>query len=141
MKDLDKALDAGAQFIVAPVVRKQVIKACVKKGIPVFPGALSPTEIYQAWKWGATMVKVFPAGKMGPSYMKDVLEPLNEIGLIPTGGINPDNFIEFLKMGASGVGMASALFPKDVIASGNWDALRGFYESIAQQYLRFKNEN
>ena len=60
---------------------------------------------------------------------------------MPTGGINPDNFIEFLRMGATGVGMASALFPKDMIASGNWEALQGFYHNIVQQYLRFKNES
>jgi 2-dehydro-3-deoxyphosphogluconate aldolase/(4S)-4-hydroxy-2-oxoglutarate aldolase len=140
-KDLDAALDAGAQFIVTPILSKAVIKACVKRDIPVFPGAMTPTEIYQAWKWGATMVKVFPAGRLGPGYLKDVLEPLNSVKLVPTGGVNPDNFTEFLRMGASGVGMASALFPKDLIAADNKEALLSFYNNIAGQYTRFKNEN
>ena len=140
MKDLDAALDAGAQFIVTPIVRKKIIRACIKKGIPVVPGALTPTEIYNAWDWGATMVKVFPAGRLGPAYMKDILEPLKGIKLIPTGGINPHNFIDYLTMGASGAGMASALFPGDMISAGKWEELRDFYSHIVQQYAQYKNE-
>ncbi len=137
--DLEQALNAGAQFIVTPVLNRALIKACVKKDIPVFPGAMTPTEIYKAWKWGATAVKVFPAGKLGPGYLKDVLEPLNEVKLIPTGGVNPDNFIDFLKMGASGAGMASALFPKELIEAANWGELRNFYHGIVRKYLEHKN--
>ena len=140
MKDLDTALEAGAQFIVSPIVRKKIIRACVKKGIPVFPGALTPTEIYSAWNWGATMVKVFPAGRLGPGYIKDILEPLKDIKLIPTGGINPHNFIDYLTMGASGAGMASALFPKEMIVDGKWEELRSFYGHIVQQYAQYKSE-
>lgn len=140
IKDLEVALEAGAQFIVTPIVSKTVIKACVKEAIPIFPGAMTPTEIHKAWHWGATMIKIFPAGKLGPGYIKDVLEPLNEIKLLPTGGVSPDNFIEFLKMGASGVGMASALFPKDMIAEQRWDDLGRFYTGFVQQYHQYKNE-
>ena len=136
-KDLEEALDAGAQFIVAPIVSKKVIKACTKRHIPVFAGAMTPTEIYQAWKWGASAVKVFPARTLGPAYIKDVLEPLNGLKLVPTGGVSPDNFIEFLKAGATGVGMATALFPKDIIGRGDWEALRGFYADIAAKYRAF----
>ena len=136
-KDLRAALDAGAQFIVTPVLNKAVIKACVKRGIPVFPGAMTPTEIYQAWKWGATAVKVFPARGLGPTYVKDVLEPLNKVKLLPTGGVSPENFVEFLKAGAAGVGMATALFPKEIIERNDWEGLRGFYAEIVAKYQSF----
>ena len=137
-KHLEAALDAGAQFIVTPVVNKAVIKACAESEVPVFPGAMTPTEIYQAWKWGATAVKVFPARALGPGYIKDVLEPLNKINLLPTGGVSPENFLDFMKAGAHGVGMATALFPKEIIAREDWEGLRGFYAEIAEKYRAFR---
>lgn len=138
-KDLKTALDAGAQFIVTPIVNKAVIKECAKQEVPVFPGAMTPTEIYQAWKWGATAVKVFPARALGPEYIKDVLEPLNRLKLLPTGGVSPENFVDFIKAGAAGVGMATALFPKEIIQKEDWDGLRGFYAEIAGRYHAFQS--
>ncbi len=138
-EDLEAALDAGAQFIVAPIVSKAVIKTCAKRAVPVFPGAMTPTEIYKAWYWGATMVKVFPARTFGPAYIKDVLEPLNKLKLLPTGGVSPENFADFLKAGAAGVGMATALFPKEMIEKEDWEGLRGFYAEIAARYRAFQN--
>lgn len=113
IQELDKALLAGAEFIVTPVYNDEIVKVCVQTGVPVFCGAYTPTEIYNAWKSGASMVKVFPARSLGSTYIKDVLAPLNEIRLLPTGGIDENNFIEYLKAGASGVGMGSNLFPSD----------------------------
>jgi 2-dehydro-3-deoxyphosphogluconate aldolase/(4S)-4-hydroxy-2-oxoglutarate aldolase len=84
------------------------------------------------------MVKVFPARAFGPAYIKDVLEPLNGLKLLPTGGVSPENFIEFMKAGASGAGMATALFPKDIIATGDWTGLRNFYVDIATRYREFR---
>lgn len=136
-KHLEAALDAGAQFIVTPVVNKKVIQTCAEKEVPVFPGAMTPTEIYQAWKWGAMAVKVFPARGLGPAYIKDVLEPLNKIKLLPTGGVSPENFVDFLKAGAAGVGMATALFPKEIIEKEDWEGLRGFYAEIAKRFQDF----
>ncbi|HMH22084.1 MAG TPA: bifunctional 4-hydroxy-2-oxoglutarate aldolase/2-dehydro-3-deoxy-phosphogluconate aldolase [Puia sp.] len=122
-KDLDKALDAGACFIVTPVLDKTVIRACMKKKIPVFPGAYTPTEIYKAWSLGATMVKVFPATDLGPGYIKEVLAPLDKLALLPVGGVDTENFTAFLRAGAKGVGMGSHLFPRDLIGNGRWDEL------------------
>jgi len=141
MSDLDKALNAGATFIVSPVVNAEVIKACVAADVPVIPGALSPTEIYTAWTLGASMVKVFPASRLGPGYIKDVLEPLNTIKLAPTGGIDQDNFIDYLKAGATGLGIASSLFPKDIIANEDWDKLSVFLNGFIGKYHAYKNEN
>jgi len=121
--DLDLAIMAGSQFIVTPILDPDVIRTCVSKGIPVFPGAYTPTEIYQAWKLGASMVKVYPATSLGPDYIKDVKAPLNKIKLLPTGGINLDNIQTFIKAGADGLGIGSQLFDKTLIKDENWEGL------------------
>ena len=82
MKDLKIALKSGATFIVMPVLIKDVLKYCVKNKIPVFPGALTPGEIYQAWDAGSTMVKVFPAKFFGPEYFREIKGPFNNIQLL-----------------------------------------------------------
>lgn len=141
LKDLDKALKAGASFIVTPITDKKIIKECVSNKIPVFAGAYSPTEIYKAWKWGASMVKVFPAGNQGPAYIKEILAPLNDIKLLPTGGITIHNFSDFLKAGAHGLGMGSHLLPKDLIENNQWEALSEHLSGFVKKYNAFKNEN
>lgn len=133
-QDLEKALAAGAQFIVTPVLDEKVIRMCVANEIPVFPGALTPSEIYRAWSWGATMVKVFPASAFGPGYLKEVLAPLNTIKLMPTGGISLQNLAEYYQAGARGFGLGSMLFDKKLIAAGNWDALQQKMMGVAQAY-------
>ncbi|GAB4046436.1 bifunctional 4-hydroxy-2-oxoglutarate aldolase/2-dehydro-3-deoxy-phosphogluconate aldolase [Spirosoma litoris] len=130
--DLDRALDAGAQFIVTPVVNKKVIKACVKRNVPIFPGAFTPSEIYNAWSLGASMVKVYPATSLGPDYIKDVKAPLNQLKLIPTGGISLDNIATYFKAGADGVGIGSHLFDKALIQQKNWSGLKDHFEQFLQ---------
>jgi 2-dehydro-3-deoxyphosphogluconate aldolase / (4S)-4-hydroxy-2-oxoglutarate aldolase len=137
MEELNAALSAGAGFIVTPILNEEVIHACVEKKIPVFPGAYTPTEIYKAWAMGASMVKVFPATQLGPGYIKDILAPLKQIKLIPTGGITLENFTGFLKAGAKGVGIGSHLFPPGLINEGRWDELHRFYSAFVQ---KFNNE-
>ena len=121
--ELDMAIRAGSQFIVTPILDPDVVRTCVSKNIPVFPGAYTPTEIYQAWKLGASMVKVYPATSLGPEYIKDVKAPLNKIKLMPTGGINLDNIQTFIKAGADGLGIGSQLFDKTLIKDENWEGL------------------
>ena len=121
--ELDLAIRAGSQFIVTPILDPDVVRTCVSKNIPVFPGAYTPTEIYQAWKLGASMVKVYPATSLGPEYIKDVKAPLNKIKLMPTGGINLDNIQTFIKAGADGLGIGSQLFDKTLIKDQNWEGL------------------
>ncbi|UFH53401.1 bifunctional 4-hydroxy-2-oxoglutarate aldolase/2-dehydro-3-deoxy-phosphogluconate aldolase [Spirosoma sp. KNUC1025] len=130
--DLDKALAAGAQFIVTPVLNKKVVKACVKQGIPIFPGAFTPTEIYNAWKLGASMVKVYPATSLGPGYIKDVKAPLNQLRLLPTGGIHLSNMASYFTAGADGVGIGSHLFDKNLIQQKNWAGLKSHFEQFAK---------
>jgi len=132
-KDLEKAIAAGAQFIVTPVVRKKLIKACVEQDIPIFPGAMTPTEIYKAWKAGASMVKVFPAKALGAGYIKDVKAPLHDIKLAPTGGIDLDNVESFKDAGADAFGIGSPLFKKDLIAAKDWGALQEHFKKIVDK--------
>jgi 2-dehydro-3-deoxyphosphogluconate aldolase/(4S)-4-hydroxy-2-oxoglutarate aldolase len=117
LSDLETATNAGAQFIVSPIVNKEVIVKSVTMGVPIFPGAFTPTEIYDAWSLGAPMVKVYPAGSVGPDYIASILSPLNSIKLLPTGGVHLNNAKAFMKAGASGLGVGGELFNKKIIES------------------------
>ena len=129
--ELSLALDAGAQFIVTPIINKKVIKSCVKKDVPIFPGAFTPTEIYNAWTLGASMVKIYPATSLGPEYIKDLKAPMNQLKLLPTGGISLDNMAGFLKAEANGLGIGGQLFDKKLIQEKNWEGLKLHF----QQYV------
>lgn len=131
LAELDAAISAGAQFIVTPIVNEDVITACVNAAIPVFPGGYTPTEIYKAWSLGASMVKIFPATRLGPEYIKEVLAPLNQVKLMPTGGVTLDNCTDFMQAGAKALGLGSSLFPKDLIATEDWGGLKKIFESFA----------
>lgn len=128
LEDLKEAFSAGSQFIVTPIIDKKVIRKCVKEGIPIFPGAYTPTEIYKAWKWGASMVKVYPATSLKPQFIKDVKAPLNQIKLLPTGGINLENLSDFIRMGSDGLGIGGQLFDKQLIEKKDWDGLKQHFE-------------
>lgn len=133
MVDLEKALSAGAQFIVTPILDEPVIRACVERGVPIFPGAFTPSEIYKAWSLGASLVKVFPVTSLGPAYINDLKGPLGQIKLLPTGGVTLDNMAEFLEAGANGVGLGSQLFDKTLIRQKNWTGLRARFREFADQ--------
>jgi len=113
MKSLKSALDAGATFIVMPVLIKDVMKYCVKHGIPVFPGALTPQEIYAAWDSGATMVKVFPSNFFGPEYFQEIKGPFNDVKLLACGGVKPWNMRSFFAHGADAVSFGASVFKKE----------------------------
>jgi len=126
LDSLRLALDAGAQFIVMPVSNGPVIEFCNDNNIPVFPGALTPSEIYSAWQQGATQVKVFPASVFGPSYLKEVKAPLNDIKLMACGGVSVETIGDFFKNGASSVAFGSSIYRQEWMDAGN-------YERIAQE--------
>lgn len=129
-EDLENALEAGAQFIVTPVINKKIIKSCAKKSIPIFPGGYTPTELYNAWSYGATMVKIYPATSLGPEYIKDLKAPLNKLKVLPTGGISLENMNDFLKAGSDGLGIGSQLFDKKMIAEKDWTGLKAYFEKF-----------
>ncbi|WP_281613069.1 bifunctional 4-hydroxy-2-oxoglutarate aldolase/2-dehydro-3-deoxy-phosphogluconate aldolase [Flammeovirga sp. SubArs3] len=133
MDDLEKALMAGAQFIVTPILNEEVIIKCKEIGVPSFVGALTPTEIYNAWTLGAAAVKVFPCSQFGVGYIKDVLAPLNTIKLLPTGGVTKDNIADFFKVGAIGVGMGGSLFPKPLMEEGKEEELMHYLISLKKE--------
>lgn len=110
MNILDDALDAGATFIVMPTLVHDVAEYCVRKRIPLFPGAFSPQEIYNAWNAGATMVKVFPASMFGPAYIKEVKAPFDKIELLACGGVTPENIKTYFSSGASAVAFGASVF-------------------------------
>lgn len=116
MKSLKSALDAGATFIVMPVLIKDVLAYCVKNKIPVFPGALTPQEIYTAWQSGATMVKVFPSNFFGPGYFKEIKGPFNDIELLACGGVTPENMKAYFSSGASAISFGASVFKPDWLA-------------------------
>ena len=124
LKDLKSALLAGATFIVSPVVVPPVIEYCAKRKIPVFPGALVPRDIYEAWQAGATMVKVFPSGCFGPDYFKEIKGPFPQIELLACGGVTPKNMKDYFKNGASAVAVGSSVFRKEWISSGKTDSFK-----------------
>lgn len=132
-KDLASAEDAGAQFIVTPITDKNVIKRAVRKKIPVFAGAFTPTEIYKAWELGADMVKVYPAKTLGAAYIKDIKAPLNQIKLLPTGGVGLDDIIAYRQAGADGFGIGGPLFMKQLIAEKNWNGLLGHFKKFVSE--------
>ncbi len=123
-EQVQRVADAGAQFVVSPVCKREVIDACVALDLPTMPGAFTPSEIQQAWEWGASAVKVFPANHLGPRYFKDVLAPLPHLRLMPTGGVNLDNMRDWLDHGAFALGVGSSLINNEAVADRDWGRLR-----------------
>jgi 2-dehydro-3-deoxyphosphogluconate aldolase/(4S)-4-hydroxy-2-oxoglutarate aldolase len=125
------ALLAGAEFIVAPTVSREVIQLCRRYDKMVMPGALTPTEVLCAWEAGADIVKVFPSDFTGPGYLKALLGPLPQVRLMPTGGVNLKTAAEFLRAGACALGIGGALADPKAIAARDFAKI----ESLARQYV------
>lgn len=117
---LKEALSSGATFCVTPVLVKEVSLYCQKNKIPIFPGALTPLEIYNAWSLGAAMVKVFPAKFFGPDYFKEIKGPFGDIELLACGGVNPHNIKEYFNKGAAAVAFGASVFRKEWIQENDF---------------------
>jgi 2-dehydro-3-deoxyphosphogluconate aldolase/(4S)-4-hydroxy-2-oxoglutarate aldolase len=117
------AINAGARFIVAPTLSRKTIEVCHRYGAVVIPGAYTPTEILKAWEWGADLVKVFPAASLGPRYFKDVLAPLPQVRLVPTGGVDLETAGSFIAAGAVAVAVGSNLVDPKLVAAGDFDTI------------------
>jgi 2-dehydro-3-deoxyphosphogluconate aldolase/(4S)-4-hydroxy-2-oxoglutarate aldolase len=124
------AIKAGAQFVVTPITKLEVIEVCKNASLPIMPGAFTPTEIAAAHDAGADIVKVFPARTLGAGYIKDVLAPMPYLKLMPTGGVDLENMASFFKAGAVSVGVGGNLLDKKAIEAGDWDRV----SNIARQY-------
>lgn len=114
------AVDAGAQFIVSPSTNLATIETAKSRGVPVFPGALTPTEVITAWQAGGDIIKIFPANVMGPSYFNDLHGPFPQIPFMPTGGVDLGTARTWLEAGAVCLGVGGALIDKKLMASGGY---------------------
>ena len=130
------AIAAGAQFVVSPMLDEEVIATTRRYGKISIPGAFTPTEILRAWTAGGDVVKVFPSTSVGPTYFKDLLAPLPQLRLTPTGGVDLKNAGEWIKAGAACLGIGSAIVTKDAMAKGDWPTIaanaRAFVQAVAQ---------
>lgn len=130
------AILAGAEFVVGPVLNREVIALCNRYSKVVVPGAFTPTEILACWEAGADVVKIFPATKLGPQFFKDIKGPMPQVLLSPTGGVDLDTAGEFIKAGACFLGVGTALVDKKLVAARNWDGLteraRLFIDAVAK---------
>jgi 2-dehydro-3-deoxyphosphogluconate aldolase/(4S)-4-hydroxy-2-oxoglutarate aldolase len=118
------ALDVGVDFVVSPHVDPKLVEFVAGHGVACIPGGLSPTEVVTAWRAGAALVKVFPAGSVGPSYIKDLRGPLDHIPLLPTGGVTLANGGAFIEARAWGLGIGSALADPALIRERRFDQLQ-----------------
>lgn len=118
------ALAAGAQFLVSPACVPEVAAVALEAGVPVFLGALTPTEVDTALKAGTTAVKLFPAGVGGPRYLRDLRGPFPDAYFIPSGGVTEENAKDFLDAGAIAVYAGSGLVPPELVASGDHEEVR-----------------
>ncbi|GAB3056418.1 bifunctional 4-hydroxy-2-oxoglutarate aldolase/2-dehydro-3-deoxy-phosphogluconate aldolase [Salinicoccus sesuvii] len=113
VEDAKECIDIGVEFLLAPVYGEAVLEFANQQDILYIPGCYTPTEMYDAHMKGAKMIKVFPAGQLGSAYIKDVLAPMNDLVLLPTGGVSEENINTFFEVGAAAVGINSALVPSN----------------------------
>ena len=122
-EQLARCADAGGEYMITPNVNPSLIRACVARGLVAMPGALSPSEAVAAWEAGARFVKIFPAGSLGPGYVKAVRAPLAHIPMLAVGGISPDNVADFMRAGCVGAGVGGNLTNREWIAAGAFDRI------------------
>lgn len=131
VEEVHAAKEGGAEFALAPNVDEKVIKEIVNCGMEAIPGAMTPSEIADSYKWGASVVKLFPAGNLGLAYCKAVMAPINHVPMIAVGGVDDKNLADFLKAGFVGAGIGSSLTDKKMIAEKRYDDLK----SLAEKYV------
>jgi 2-dehydro-3-deoxyphosphogluconate aldolase/(4S)-4-hydroxy-2-oxoglutarate aldolase len=118
------AILAGAEFVVTPVTKPDVIRLANRYGKPIAVGAFTPTEALTAHESGADFIKLFPAEFAGPAYIKSILAPLPMLQIIPTGGVTPKTAADFLSAGCVALGAGSALVSKEMLTRRDWAGLK-----------------
>ena len=124
---------AGAEYLISPNVDIEVIKFCSENGIAAIPGAMTPTEIVNAYNAGADFVKVFPVDSLGVSYLKAVKAPLSHIPMLAVGGVDADNITDYMSTGVSGVGIGSKLVNPKYIKSGKYDEITAVAKILTEK--------
>ena len=135
-----QAILAGAQFLVTPTVKPDVIEMAHRYGVVAIAGAMTPTEILTAWEAGADMVKVFPANVLGPGYLKAVHGPLPQIPLVPTGGVTAETAGEFIRAGAAIVCAGGWLVDTKAITEGRYEILTDRARELVDAVSKAKEE-
>ena len=128
--------NAGGHYLVTPSTQPEIIRMGKALGLGLYPGAFSPTEILEAWNAGADAVKVFPAGSLGPGYIKAVSAPLGHIPLMAVGGVNEKNAVDYMKAGCVGLGVGGNLVNKEWIENGEWDKVT----ALAREFMKAVKE-
>ena len=121
--DCQVALQAGAQFVVSPICRADLVPLAHHANKPIMLGAYTPTEAQLAHEAGADFVKLFPAEGLGVAYLKSLLAPLPHLRLVPTGGVDEHNLADFFNAGAVAVGVGSSLISKEILQTNDWPQL------------------
>jgi 2-dehydro-3-deoxyphosphogluconate aldolase / (4S)-4-hydroxy-2-oxoglutarate aldolase len=139
-KTAEEGIDAGAQFVVSPSLQRDVVDLCRKRSVVSCPGTFSATEIVEAWKLGADLIKVFPVSPVGPGYISAMLGPLPWVRLVPTGGIDAGNAGAYIRAGAYALGVGGALVPKKV-SGDDLDSLTEAARIIMKEVRTARGEN
>lgn len=126
-----QALEAGAEFVVSPIARRELVPVAHAAGKPVMLGAYTPTEAQAVHESGADFVKLFPADTLGPAFIKGLRAPLPHLRIVPTGGVDLHTLAAFMKAGCAAVGVGSSLISADILARDDWAALT----VLARQYV------
>lgn len=134
---IDAAVSAGARYIISPNTDEEVIRHTREKGVVSIPGAMTPSEIAAANKYGADFVKVFPVCDLGVAYIKNIRAPLSHIKLVATAGVNEKNFADFLNAGMIGAGISGRLTDKQLVAQGDFAELT----KRAEAFVKIAKEN
>jgi 2-dehydro-3-deoxyphosphogluconate aldolase/(4S)-4-hydroxy-2-oxoglutarate aldolase len=138
LKSLEAALDAGASFIVMPTLVDEVVAECVRRGVPVFPGALTPQEIHAAWLAGAAMVKVFPAKFFGPEYFREVKGPFDDVLLLACGGVSAESLHDYAACGADAYAFGGSVFNPAWIEAGDFDKVEDGVRALVDAHASFE---
>lgn len=128
--------NAGGHYLVTPTTQPEIIRMGKGLGLGLYPGAFSPSEILEAFNAGADAVKVFPAGSLGPGYIKAVRAPLSHVPLMAVGGINEKNAADYMKAGCVGLGVGGNLVNKEWIENGEWAKVT----ALAKEFMKAVNE-
>jgi 2-dehydro-3-deoxyphosphogluconate aldolase/(4S)-4-hydroxy-2-oxoglutarate aldolase len=118
-----QVIAAGAEFVVSPIARLEIIDAAHRHDRPVMLGAYTPTEAQSAHEAGADFIKIFPADKLGPAYIKSIRAPLPHLRIVPTGGVDLPTAPEFFKAGCVALGIGSSLITPEILRTSNWSEL------------------
>ena len=132
------AIEAGAEYVVTPITRSEIVSAAHQEGKPVMLGAYTPTEAQVAYEAGADFIKLFPADGLGPAYIKAIRAPLPHLRIVPTGGVDLTTAPEFLKAGCSALGVGSSLVSPAILKDSNWAELTRLASAFREVILAFR---